>query len=111
MVLRTGSLEIHSIPSQSGKGQILSRCPNCRITLWSNYAGLGTLARFVRAGTLDNPGLFPPDIHIFTASKQPWVIIPPDARAVPEFYDRKIVWPADSLARRKELLAQSATKP
>ena len=27
-------------------------------------------------GTLDEPDLLPPDIHIFTASKQPWVVLP-----------------------------------
>ena len=32
-----------------------------------------TRVRFVRVGTLDEPDRLPPDIHIFTASKQPWV--------------------------------------
>ena len=109
--LLCGALEIHTIATQSGKGQKLSRCSNCRIVLWSNYAGLGDLACFVRVGTLDNPELCPPDIHIFTASKLPWVVLPPEARAVPEFYDRKIVWPAASLSRRQALLDKAAGKP
>jgi hypothetical protein len=33
------------------------------------------VVRFVRVGTLDEPDRLPPDIHIFTASKQPWVVI------------------------------------
>ena len=42
----------------------------------SNYGGGGDAVRFVRVGTLDDPDRLPPDIHIFTASKQPWVVLP-----------------------------------
>ena len=91
-------------PSASGYGQTFARCPKCRIALWSNYAGSGSLIRFVRVGTLDLPDHLPPDIHIFTASKQPWVVIPPGTPAVPEYYDREKHWPAESLARRQVLL-------
>jgi hypothetical protein len=91
-------------PSESGYGQIFARCPRCRIALWSQYAGAGPLIRFVRVGTLDEPDHLPPDIHIFTASKQPWVVIAPGAPAVPEYYDREKYWPAASLARRQVLL-------
>jgi glycoprotease/Kae1 family metallohydrolase len=48
----------------------------------------------------------PPDIHIFTASKQPWVVLPPGTPAVPEYYEREGYWPAASLARRQALLPQ-----
>ena len=92
-------------PSESGKGQKIMRCPTCRIALWSHYSGAGDAVAFVRVGTLDDPDRFPPDIHIFTASKQPWVVIPPGARAVPEYYDRAKEWPPESLARRALLLA------
>jgi len=51
-------------------------------------------------GTLDDPGALPPDVRIFTASKQPWVILPEGARVYAEFYDYDAVWPAESLARR-----------
>jgi hypothetical protein len=60
----------------------------------------------VRVGTLDNPDLLTPDIHIFTASKQPWVVLPPGTPAVPEYYDREVHWPPESLARRQALLSQ-----
>ncbi|HET7728988.1 MAG TPA: GFA family protein [Usitatibacter sp.] len=98
--------EIVDTPSASGKGQRIARCPRCRIAVWSNYAGAGELVRFVRVGTLDDPDAFPPDIHIFTASKQPWVVIPPGVPEVAEYYDRKAHWPAASLARREALLAR-----
>ena len=94
-------------PSNSGKGQFISRCPTCRLALWSNYAGAGDAVRFVRVGTLDEPDRWPPDIHIFTASKQPWVVLPEGVPAVAEFYDRKQYWPAASLERRERLLAKA----
>jgi hypothetical protein len=104
VVLLSGEPEIVNTPSNSGKGQKIARCPDCRVAVWSNYSGAGDAIRFVRVGTLDEPDRLPPDIHIFTASKQPWVVLPPGARAVPEYYDREECWPAESLARRKALL-------
>ena len=103
VTLLAGEPEIVDTPSASGKGQKIARCPRCRIALWSNYAGAGPVVRFVRVGTLDDPDRLPPDIHIFTASKQPWVVIPPGAPSVPEYYDREKYWPPESLARRQAL--------
>ncbi len=91
-------------PSESGYGQDIARCPRCRIALWSHYAGAGPVLRFVRVGTLDDPDRLPPDIHIFTASKQPWVVLPDGVPAVPEYYDREAFWPPESLARRRAIL-------
>jgi len=93
-------------PSNSGKGQTILRCPTCRVAVWSNYAGAGDSVRFVRVGTLDDPDRLPPDIHIFTSSKQPWVVLPDDIPAVPEYYDRKRYWPQASLDRRSALLVR-----
>lgn len=96
--------ELIATPSASGKGQQIARCPHCKIALWSNYAGAGPHLRFVRVGTLDQPDLLPPDIHIFTESKQPWLILPPGIPAVPAYYDRKKHWPSASLARGEILM-------
>jgi mannose-6-phosphate isomerase-like protein (cupin superfamily) len=90
-------------PSDSGAGQTIARCPRCRVALWSHYAGSGPLTKFVRVGTLDDPDRLPPDVHIFTASKQPWVVLPPGTPAVAEYYEREAVWSAESLARREAL--------
>ena len=106
VVLLKGAPEIVPTPSNSGKGQKIARCPACRIALWSNYAGAGDAVRFVRVGTLDAPDRLPPDIHIFTLSKQPCVILPPGTPAVEEYYDREKYWPEESLARRRALLAR-----
>lgn len=96
--------ELVNTPSNSGSGQLIARCPHCKVAVWSNYAGAGPVVKFVRVGTLDNPDLLPPDIHIFTASKQPWVVLPSEARAVAEYYDREQFWPPESLARRAAIL-------
>jgi hypothetical protein len=108
--LLKGDVEVVDTPSNSGKGQKIARCPQCRIALWSHYAGLGEAASFVRVGTLDDPGRLPPDIHIFTASKQPWVVLPPGTPAFAEYYEREECWPKASLARREALLAAQKTK-
>jgi hypothetical protein len=96
--------ELVDTPSDSGSGQLIARCPKCKVAVWSHYAGSGPLVKFVRVGTLDNPDLLPPDIHIFTASKQAWVVLPQGTPAVPAYYEREEHWPAESLARRAALL-------
>jgi hypothetical protein len=96
----SGAPEVIDTPSNSGKGQKISRCPACRVALWSNYAGAGDRARFVRVGSLDQPDRLPPDVHIFTSSKQPWVQLPPGAPAFAEFYKLDQVWSKESLERR-----------
>ena len=73
--LLQGEPEVVDTPSNSGQGQKIARCPKCRVAVWSNYAGAGDAVRFVRVGTLDEPDRVPPDIHIFTSSKQPWVVL------------------------------------
>jgi hypothetical protein len=98
--------QIIDTPSNSGAGQKIARCPKCCIAVWSHYPGVGPVIRFVRVGTLDEPDHLPPDVHIFTASKQPWVSLPAGVPAVPEYYDREALWPAESLARRQALSAQ-----
>jgi hypothetical protein len=106
VTLLSGEPELVNTPSESGLGQKIARCPRCRIALWSNYPGAGPVIRFVRVGTLDQPDGLPPDIHIYTASKQPWVVIPPGARAVPAHYEREAVWSPASLARRRAIEPQ-----
>ena len=103
--LLQGSIEAVLTPSNSGKGQKIARCPECRVALWSNYAGAGDAIRFVRVGTLDNPDLLPPDIHIFTQSKQPWIALPDGIPSDPEYYDRKAYWPKASIERLRALRA------
>jgi hypothetical protein len=99
-----GEPEMVMTPSASGKGQDFARCPRCRVALWSHYPGAGPLFAFVRVGTLDDPDRLPPDIHIFTMSKQPWVILPDNVPVMHEYYEREKYWPKASLERRAALL-------
>lgn len=96
-----GEPEMIDTPSASGRGQRIARCPTCRVAVWSNYPQAGAAVRFVRIGTLDEPHRYPPDVHIYTSTKLPWVTLPPGAVAFPEFYDVDKVWPQESLERRR----------
>lgn len=98
-----GAPEVTATPSNSGKGQDIWRCPRCRVTLWSSYAGFGDKVSFVRVGTLDEPDRISPDIHIFTESKQPWFVIPEDHSSVERYYDLKQYWPDSSRERLRQL--------
>lgn len=101
-----GAVEEVTIPSASGRGQVVCRCPACKIALWSHYAGAGRAVAFVRVGTLDRPGECPPDIHIYTSTKADWLVLDGRVPVVPGWYDRKAHWPADSLARWAALKAR-----
>lgn len=103
VILLRGEVEMISTPSASGKGQRIARCPKCRIAVWSHYSGLGDVLNFVRVGTLDEADSMPPDIHIYTGSKQPWVILPPGVPAVVEYYKASEYWSKESLERRETL--------
>lgn len=100
----SGEPQTIDTPSHSGYGQKIARCPKCWIALWSNYAGSGPAVRVIRVGTLDNPDAFPPDIHVFVTSKQPWVQIPQGALQFSEYYDVEQHWPQESVARRRAIL-------
>jgi len=106
VVVLAGTPEVVNTPSNSGKGQKIARCPTCRIALWSNYGGAGDVIRFVRVGTLEQADRVPPDIHIYTSTKQPWVVLPPGVPAVPEFYRRSEQWPAASIARWRAVVPE-----
>jgi hypothetical protein len=106
--LETLSGEPRPLPvlGTSGKPQAIFRCPACATALWSHYPGAGDRLVFVRVGTLDEPSRLPPDIHIFTSTRLAWLSLPEGARAAPEYYSAKEVWPAESLERRARLLGR-----
>jgi hypothetical protein len=106
--LLQGDVQVIDTPSESGQGQRIARCPECRVAVWSNYGGMGDLVRFVRVGTLDDPDALAPDIHIFTESKLPWVRLPEDAPSVPGYYRASEFWSRESLERRAALKARAS---
>ncbi|MBB3706664.1 GFA family protein [Aminobacter aminovorans] len=46
-------------------------CAECGTTVLSGRESAGVLA--VTSGSLDDPGLFRPTMHIWVSSKQPWL--------------------------------------
>jgi hypothetical protein len=102
--LLTGEPHPVDVPRTGGKKQRIFRCPTCETALFSRYTRAGI--RFVRAGTLDDPSSVTPDVHIFTRSKVPWVVLPESVPAFRTYYDTQKLWPEASLAR---LAALSAT--
>lgn len=98
-----------TLPSASGRGQVFWRCADCGVAVWSNYPQAGPAIHFVRVGTLDDPARVPPDIHIYTSTKQPWVVLPEGVPAIAEFYNAAEYWRPDSIARFKA--ARSKTGP
>lgn len=102
--LTKGSPEIVATPSNSGKGQDISRCPSCHTAVWSNYGAAKEAVCFVRVGTLENPDACPPDIHIFTSTKQQWLQLDSSIPVMDEYYQRSKYWPEDSVARYKRAI-------
>jgi hypothetical protein len=102
MELLSGEPAPISMATDSGRPHDIYRCPDCRIAVWSDYGRRGVM-RFVRVGTLDDPSGLPPDVHIFTRSKLPWVTLPDGVPSFDVYYDIKEVWPAESLKRREAL--------
>lgn len=94
----SGAPIVIDMPSPSGRGHEIHRCPKCEVALWSNY-GRRTWMRFVRVATLDDPHAIKPDAHIFTRSKAPWVKLPDDTPAFEIYYDTAKQWSVESLAR------------
>jgi hypothetical protein len=97
----TGETADHLLPTPSGNGQRITRCKACGVALFSAYLIREGKLCYVRVGTLKDPSQCPPDVQIFTSSKQPWVPLNPDIPIFEEFYSFKEVWPPEAFARLK----------
>ncbi len=73
-------------------------CGDCGTYVWSQYGGLDS-CWFVRVGVLDDRDSLPPDVHVYTSTKQPWMVIPDGVPQFEEFYDLPTFWSAENLAR------------
>lgn len=78
-------------------------CATCGSSVWTIYHAAPPGAVFLRAGLLDDPSAFPPDVHIFTRSKQPWVSIPDDVPSFETYYDFRNTWSEESMQRYRAL--------
>ena len=101
IALLAGAPEPITVRTDSGRPHDIYRCPICGTALWSDY-GRRPALRYVCVGTLDEP--LPPDAHIHTRSKLPWVGLPPGVPAFEGDYDARKLWPAESLARLRAIL-------
>jgi len=103
IALLSGDPRPVSVPTDSGRPHDIYRCPGCQTAMWSDY-GRRLGLRFVRIGTLDDPAALAPDVHIFTRSKLPWVVLPDGVPSFEAYYSTKALWPAASLERRRAAL-------
>ena len=95
--------EVH-LPTPSGGGKVVKRCAACGDAIYSHYLIRGSGIAFVRVGTLDDSAACPPDVQIFTESKQPWVPLSADIPAFEAFYDIDELWHEESLQRRRAVV-------
>ncbi|MBR0556041.1 GFA family protein [Ciceribacter sp. L1K23] len=98
--LLSGEPEPVSMRTDSGHPHDIFRCRECRSAVWSDYGRRGWML-FIRLATLDDPGRFPPDAHIFTCSRLPWVNLDGGAPAFDIYYEMEKLWPPESLERRQ----------
>jgi hypothetical protein len=96
------------VPRDDGSAQRIFRCSSCQVAVFSEY-GWPELW-FVRGGTLDEPSAVTPDVHIYTRSKVPWVVLPEGIPAFDAYYDTRRLWPPASLERLDALLALRAER-
>lgn len=105
--LSHGEIEEVQTPTNRGTGQLIVRCPSCKVALWSHYGAAKSAVAFVRVGTLNNSALCPPDIHIFTSTKLPWVVLDSDIPQMEEYYRRSLYWSEESVARYKKAIGKA----
>lgn len=98
------------VPTDSGGKHWVARCPGCRTAMWNEHGTRHAITRYVRVGTLDTPSALPPQAHIFTRSKQPWLVLPPEVPAFRAYYDAAKTWPPESLARYQAAKAARAAE-
>ena len=100
--LLTGEPQRVDVPREGdAPPQWIFRCSTCQIAIYSVYSKPSVL--FVRAGTLDDPTSVEPDVHIFTRTKLPWIVLPEGVPAYAAYYDQNALWPEESLNRLRAL--------
>lgn len=105
----SGTPELTDTPSASGAGQLIARCPTCRMALWSHFGrDRPRVAAFVRVGTLDDARAVAPDAHVFTSTMVPWLTLPADAQVFDAYYNTREQWPAASLERWGAMMARAS---
>ncbi|MFN0184348.1 MAG: GFA family protein [Aquabacterium sp.] len=106
-----GTPDFARVPTDSGSVHRVARCPQCHTTLWNEWGARTAVTRYVRVGTLDQPGRCPPQAHIYLRSAQPWAAQPAGAPGFSTWYDAAKLWPAESLQRYEAARATLAAAP
>lgn len=69
-----GTTSTYVVTGDSGKSVYRYFCPECGSGVYlTGEADPGWV--FLKAGTLDDGSWVKPDMHIYTAAKQPWVLV------------------------------------
>ena len=76
----TGELDNYVVEGDSGKPVTRSFCAKCGSGVYLECAADPGYV-FVKVGTLDDAGWVEPQMHIYTASKQPWLKLADDLPA------------------------------
>lgn len=67
----TGEVKRYASTADSGNTVQHGFCPECGSTVTGNSTGIPDLA-VIHAGSLDNPSVFKPSMHVYAATAQPW---------------------------------------
>lgn len=94
------------LPSPSGGGQRVMRCPACQVALWSHYLAGSPALAYIRMGTLDDTRDVMPDVHIYTSTKQDWVVLGEGVPVYEGFYRPSEFLPPDRYARFKTAIGR-----
>jgi hypothetical protein len=68
-------------PKPDGATLSVFGCPHCLSRIYSVNSARPQMMT-LRLGTLDDSAGFAPDVHIWTRSKQPWIVIPEGAQSL-----------------------------
>ena len=79
----TGDVKYFQRKGDSGASESEGFCPECGARLFAHADALEGIS-FVRAGSLDDPALYKPQMDIYTASAQPWDHMDPDIPKFPQ---------------------------
>jgi hypothetical protein len=78
----TGALKEYVGRGDSGNSTTKKFCPECGSPLTSE-AGLMPGVTMVEVGTLDDPSIVKPAMHIYCRSKMAWMVLPEGVRTFP----------------------------
>ena len=76
----SGELALVSIPTRGGGLSVQRFCAACLSRVYNTNSAWPGVA-IVRSGTVDGSETLSPSFHIYTSTKQPWIVLPEGAEA------------------------------